>query len=226
MERAVAANGGCGGDTVSIPTRKGTGLPRFTRRHLAAIAPVAAAVLLAGAGCSSADNGTSPTTPPATSPASAANSTTAAAPSVSPVSGLDICALLTSDEVADILGTPGLAPQRTINDKTGRVVAESCNWGTETAGLVSVSWMHEPIPAWGEDAQSRAFGDAIGLRVAVNAWAGKGCTVFAEKTGGNIGINIIPSDKYLTERPSSPGDDICDRNKSTIVAAFERARPA
>ncbi|MEV0361223.1 hypothetical protein [Nocardia fusca] len=127
--------------------------------------------------------------------------------------------------MAAILDTPALAPQRTVDDKTGRVVAESCNWGTESEGLVSVSWMLEPIPAWGEDAQSRAFSDAIGLRVALNAWAGKACTVFAERPGGNLGINIVPSDKYLTARPSTPADDICDRNKPTIVAAFERATP-
>ncbi|MBF6225854.1 hypothetical protein IU470_12160 [Nocardia abscessus] len=86
--------------------------------------------------------------------------------------------------------------------------------------------MREPIPAWGEDAQSRAFTDAVGRRVTLNTWEGKACTAFAESADGNIGINIVPSDASLTAQPSSPGNDICDRNLPGIVAAFERAQRA
>lgn len=188
----------------------------------------AATVALAAAGCSGAE-GEAPAPPddPATTAGPAASTTTtAAAPSVSSLSGLDVCALLSPDEVAGILDVQGLAPQRIVDDKDGRVVAESCSWGSESEGMVSVSWMLEPIPAWGESAQSGALADAIGRRAVLNAWEGKACTVFAEGANGNIGINIVPSESYLTTRPSSAGDDICDRNQPAMVSVFERAQPA
>jgi hypothetical protein len=153
-------------------------------------------------------------------------STTPAAPSVSPISGLDVCALLTPNEVFDAVGKQGLAPHRTTDEKDGRVLAESCSWGSETEGLISVSWMREPIPAWGENAQSRAFTDTLGRRVTLNTWDGKACTAFTEGANGNLGVNIVPSDSSLAARPSSPGDDICERNRSAIAAAFQRAQPA
>ncbi len=87
-----------------------------------------------------------------------------------------------------------------------------------------MSWMREPIPAWGENTQSRAFTDTVGRRVTLNAWEGRACTAFTENANGNVGVNIVPSDASLTARPPSPGDDICDRNRSAIVAAFERAQ--
>ncbi len=195
-------------------------MSRFARTQLAVIAWAAA--ILAITGCSGADRDAAPTT----TTAGTSISTTAAAPSVSPISGLDVCTLLTPDEIFHAVGKQGLAPQRTIDEKHGQVVAESCDWGSETEGLISVSWMREPIPAWGEDAQSRAFTDAVGRRVTLNTWEGKACTAFAESANGNIGINIVPSDASLTAQPSSPENDICDRNRPAIVAAFERAQRA
>ncbi|MFG3619387.1 DUF3558 family protein [Nocardia sp. NPDC047654] len=206
------------------PARKGAGLSRFARTHLTLIAPAAAVLVITG--CSGADHDAADTPAPVSSTASTSSSTTPAAPSVSPISGLDVCTLLTPDEVFHAIGERGLAPQRTIDEKHGQIVAESCNWGSETEGLISVSWMREPIPAWGENAQSHAFTDAVGRRVTLNAWEGKACTAFAESANGNLGVNIVPSDASLTARPSIPGDDICDRNRSAIVAAFERAQPA
>lgn len=196
----------------------------LTRKRLAVLA--SAAVVLAVSGCAGADHDAAPAPVPATTTAGVTASPPPVVPSVSPVSGLDACALLTSEEVVGILDTQGLAPERTNDEKDGRVVAESCNWGSESEGLVSVGWMLEPIPAWGEDERSRAFTEAVGRKVTLNPWDGKACTVFAERANGNLGINIVPSAEYLTARPSSPGDDICDRNMTTIVTAFGRARPA
>ncbi|WP_280492296.1 DUF3558 family protein, partial [Nocardia asiatica] len=96
-----------------------------------------AAAILAITGCSGADRDAAPTT----TTAGTSISTTAAAPSVSPISGLDVCTLLTPDEIFHAVGKQGLAPQRTIDEKHGQVVAESCDWGSETEGLISVSWM-------------------------------------------------------------------------------------
>ncbi|MGK8503575.1 DUF3558 family protein [Nocardia asiatica] len=199
-------------------------MSKFTRTQLAVIA--SAAVVLAIAGCSDSDHDAA--NPPAsvTTTISSPPSTPPAVPSVSPISGLDVCTLLTPEEVFHAVGKRGLAPRRTSDQKDGQVVAESCSWGSETEGLISVSWMREPIPAWGENAQSRAFNDTVGRRVTLNAWEGKACTAFTEGVSGNLGVNIVPSDASLTARPSSPGDDICDRNRSAIVAAFERAQPA
>lgn len=196
-------------------------MSRFARTHLALIAPAAA--VLAIAGCSSADHDATDTPAPATTTASVPRSMTPAAPSVSPTSGLDVCTLLTPDEVVNAIGKQGLAPQRKIDEKHGQVIAESCTWGSQTEGLISVSWMREPIPAWGENAQSRAFTDALRRRVTLNSWEGKACTAFTENANGNIGVNIVPSDTSLTAQPSSLGNDICDRNRPAIVAVFERA---
>ncbi|MFE7740700.1 DUF3558 family protein [Nocardia sp. NPDC057455] len=209
---------------MTTPARKGVGLSRFARTHLAVIAPAAA--VLAITGCSGSDHDAAHTPTSATTTANASASTTPAAPSVSPISGLDVCTLVTPDEVFNAVGKQGLAPQRTIDEKHGQVVAESCNWGSETEGLITVSWMREPIPAWGENKQSRAFTDIVGRRVTLNTWEGKACTAFAESANGNIGINIVPSDASLTAQPSGPGNDICDRNRPAIVAAFERAQRA
>lgn len=197
-------------------------MSRFARTHLALIATAAAVLEITG--CSGSDHDAAHTAAPPTTTANASVPTTPAAPTVSPISGLDVCTLLTPDEVFNAVGKQGLAPQRTIDEKNGQVVAESCSWGSETEGLISVSWMREPIPAWGENTQSRAFTDAVGRRVTLNAWAGRACTTFAETPNGNVGVNIVPSDASLTARPSSPGDDICDRNRSAIVAAFQRAQ--
>lgn len=199
-------------------------MSRFARISPAVIAP--AMVVLAITGCSEPDHDGTHTSAPVTTTDGAPASPPSAVPSVSPISGLDVCALLTPDEIFHAVGKQGLAPHRTVDEKDGRVVAESCSWGSETEGLVSVSWMREPIPAWGENPQSRALTDTVGRRVILNAWEGRACTAFTEGVTGNVGVNIIPSDASLAARPSSPGDDICDRNRSGIAAAFERARPA
>ncbi|MGK8491295.1 DUF3558 family protein [Nocardia asiatica] len=196
----------------------------FTRTQLAVIA--SAAAVLAIPGCSDSDHDAAHPPASVTTTTSSPASTTPAVPSVSPISGLDVCTLLTPEEVFHAVGKRGLAPRRTSDQKDGQVVAESCNWGSETEGLISVSWMREPIPAWGENAQSRAFTDTVGRRVTLNAWEGRACTAFTEGASGNLGVNIVLSDASLTAHPSSPGDDICDRNRSAIVAAFERAQPA
>lgn len=196
-------------------------MSRFACISLAVIAP--AAVVLAITGCSESNHDGTHTSAPATTTVGAPVPTTSTAPSVSPVSGLDVCALLTPDEIFAAVGKQDLTPRRTVDEKDGRVVAESCVWGSEAEGLVSVSWMREPIPAWGE---SRALTDTVGRRVTSNAWEGRACTAFTEGTTGNVGVNIVPSDASLAARPSSPGDDICDRNRSAIAAAFKRSRPA
>ncbi|BDT96217.1 hypothetical protein IFM12275_61930 [Nocardia sputorum] len=199
-------------------------MSRFACISLAVIAP--AAVVLAITGCSESNHDGTHTSAPATTTGGAPVATSSAAPSVSPISGLDVCALLTPDEIFAAVGKQDLTPRRTVDEKDGRVVAESCVWGSEAEGLVSVSWMREPIPAWGENPQSRALTDTIGRRVTSNAWEGRACTAFTEGASGNVGVNIVPSDASLAARPSRQGDDVCDRNRSAIAAAFERAGPA
>ncbi len=144
-------------------------------------------------------------------------------PSVSPISGFDACTLATPEEVATALGRQGLVPQRTTEEKEGKVVAESCDWGSEEEGFFSIGWMQEPIPDWGGDGQSRAFTEALGSPVTLNQWDGRGCTAYTPGTSTNLGVNIVPSEQYLANQPAVPGNDICDRNKTTIIATFQRA---
>ncbi|MEU2043399.1 hypothetical protein [Nocardia niwae] len=120
--------------TTSMTTSafRGAGLSGFARVSLAVITRAAAALAITG--CSESHPNAAQTPAPATTTASALVSATPAAPSLSPISGLDVCALLTSDEVFGAVGKQGLAPHRTTDEKDGRVVAESCIWDRKQRG--------------------------------------------------------------------------------------------
>ncbi|WP_249357794.1 DUF3558 family protein [Nocardia cyriacigeorgica] len=199
--------------------------PALTGHTLRQLAIAAWAIVTpAVTGCSGADDNSSPV--PAASAADTGTATAPATPSMSARLGVDLCTLVTPEEIPNALGRDGVVPRRTADDKDGRVVAESCDWGSETEGLVSVAWMEAPIPPWRENAHSIAFTEAIGLRTTVNDWEGRFCAVFAERPDTNLGVTITPSEEYMAAHPATPGDDICDRNKATIIALFQRAQPS
>lgn len=221
-KRSVPATG----RTISMTTRrKGTGLSRFARQRYATIVCVAT-VSLVIAGCTGSDDQTGiPQTGVDQGAATTPTSTAPAAPSVSARLGIDLCTLLTQDEISSALGRQGLVPKRTTADDDGHVTAESCDWGSEAEGFISVGWMDEPIPQWKQDEYSRAFTEAIGRRTTVNDWEGRFCAVYAEGVNGNIGVTITPSEEYLRAHPVSPGDGTCDRNKVSITAVLQRVQP-
>lgn len=185
------------------------------------VAPAVFVAVLAVTGCSGPGEDTEPAS--VTSTATPTAPAGAPTPNVSPISGFDACAVVTPEEVATALGRQDLVPERTTDENDGAVVAESCNWGSEEEGFFSIGWMQGPIPAWGEDEQSRAFTEALGGQITLNQWGGNGCTAYTPGRGTNLGVNIVPSEQYLAEEPPVPGNDVCDRNKATIIAAFDRA---
>lgn len=192
-------------------------------RQPGAVVVFATAVALAAAGCASVDDASAPASKTS---ADAAAATTPAAPSVSARLGVDLCTLLSPDEISNALGRQGLVPKRTVADGAGHVVAESCDWGSETEGFISVGWMDEPIPQWQENEYSRLFTEATGLRTTVNDWEGRFCAVYAERASGNIGVTITPSEEYLKNHPVSPEDGTCSRNQGSIISVIQRAQGA
>lgn len=119
--------------------RKGTGTAYGARRWVRAAAPVvcAAATVAALAGCSSSSDGRNSSAPGSSSPsatgASAPASTTAADSGGNAGRPDDACTMMTSDQVAQLVGTPGPYTGAHEDPAEDGSPVWGCTWGTHAS---------------------------------------------------------------------------------------------
>ncbi|MFF0541890.1 hypothetical protein [Nocardia thailandica] len=130
----------------------------------------------------------------------------------------DVCLVLSADEVGRAVGATGL-PATPTDRRPG---SESCSWGGDSVGYISVSWWSDPPPQTrSTDQRSIELSQRVGLPSTLSGWDGRSCRVSATVGGDrSIGIHIIPADTMLNERPPVGIDDVCGRNLDLIANTF------
>lgn len=118
------------------------------KQHVQAIAIAAVAVALTSCGSddSAALVGSSP-------------APTSVGQPVSPNFGVDPCNIIEPDEVADILGSPGISPERTYTGNT----SDACQWGDPDGALLKTAFTNQPLDKAPTTPEGDQLSEALGV---------------------------------------------------------------